>query len=437
MEAIVDIERYADQGRCVAHIDGRVVFVRFALPGERVRIALDEPTDRNDRFWTGEVIEVLEASHDRVEPSWPLAGPLATGGGVGGADLIHVSLEGQERWKEAAIKDVMARLGHVDLDDIPVYAMPGDEEAQGLHWRTRIEMITDDEGRPSMHRRGSHDRVPIDTMPLATRAVLEAAAMHDVWEGGALPANAQVRIAVPEPRVDAADIADTDALRRAIGRNYAVIVDGKVRHGSRNLTERIEVDGRAFTYTVDAGGFWQMHREAPQVLPQYVIDEIRGALGGRTPRNGRNLVIWDLYSGSGLFTLPLATLIDDHAKLVSVEGAKTAVANARRNLKAAGIHTVQALCGDALRTLKHDIDPQRAHPDIVVLDPPRAGAKANVCDLIADSGAPIVVYIACDPASLARDTVTLTKRGYALHSIAAFDIYPMTHHVETVAVFTK
>ena len=358
------------------------------------------------------------------------------GGGVGGADLIHVSLEGQERWKEAAVMDVMRRLGHVELDEIPVYAMPGDEEAQGLHWRTRIEMITDDEGRPSMHRRGSHVRVPIDTMPLATRAVLEAAAMNDVW-GGALPANAQVRIAVPEPRVDAADIADRAALRRAIGRNYAIIVDGKVRHGSRSLTERITVDGHAFDYTVDAAGFWQMHREAPQVLPQYVIDQIREVLGDRAPRNGRNLVIWDLYAGSGLFTPPLATLIDEHAKLVSVEGAKTAVANARRNLKSAGIHTVQALCGDVLKTLEKDIDPQRAHPDIVVLDPPRAGAKAKVCTKIANSDAPIVVYIACDPASLARDTATLTQHRYALHSIAAFDIYPMTHHVETVAVFTK
>ena len=90
-----------------------------------------------------------------------------------------------------------------------------------------------------------------------------------------------------------------------------------------------------------------------------------------------------------------------------------------------------------LHTLDKDIDPQRAHPDIVVLDPPRAGAKAKVCHKIANSGAPIVVYIACDPASLARDTATLTEHGYRIHSIAAFDIYPQTHHVETVAVFVK
>lgn len=436
MEATVDIERYADQGRCVAHIDGRVVFVRFALPGERVRIELDEPTNRNDRFWTGEVVEVLEPSPDRMEPLWPLAAPLAMGGGAGGADLIHVSLEGQERWKEATIKDVMKRLGHVDLDDVPVYAMPGDEQAHGLHWRTRIEMVTDDEGRPSMRRRGTHVRVPIDTMPLATRAVLEVAEMNGVWDGN-LPKNAQIRIAVPEPRVDAEQIADSEALRKAIGRNYAIMVDGKVRHGSRALKETIMVDGKPFEYTVDAGGFWQMHREAPMVLPQYVIDQIRETLGDRAPRNGRNLVIWDLYSGSGLFTLPLATLLDDRAKLVSIEGAKDAVANARRNLRNAGIHTVQALCGDVLHTLDKGIDPQRAHPDIVVLDPPRAGAKAKVCHKIANSGAPIVVYIACDPASLARDTATLTEHGYRIHSIAAFDIYPQTHHVETVAVFVK
>ena len=99
MEATIRIERYADQGRCVGHLDGRVVFVRFALPGELVRVVLDEPHDRDDRYWTGEVVEVVEPSEDRVTPPWPLAGPLAMGGGVGGADLVHVSLEGQLRWK--------------------------------------------------------------------------------------------------------------------------------------------------------------------------------------------------------------------------------------------------------------------------------------------------------------------------------------------------
>ena len=112
MESTIRIERYADQGRCVGHIDGRVVFVRFALPGELVRVALDEPHDREDRFWTGEVVEVLEASEDRTDPIWSLAGPLAMGGGVGGADLVHVSLAGQLKWKVTSVAEQMARLGH-------------------------------------------------------------------------------------------------------------------------------------------------------------------------------------------------------------------------------------------------------------------------------------------------------------------------------------
>ena len=116
MESTIRIERYADQGRCVGHIDGRVVFVRFALPGELVRVALDEPHDREDRFWTGEVVEVLEASEDRTDPIWSLAGPLAMGGGVGGADLVHVSLAGQLKWKVTSVAEQMARLGHVDVE---------------------------------------------------------------------------------------------------------------------------------------------------------------------------------------------------------------------------------------------------------------------------------------------------------------------------------
>ena len=104
-----------DETERVVHVGGRVVFVRFALPGELVRIELDEPHDRDDRFWTGEVIEVLEASEDRVDPAWSLAGPLAMGGGVGGADLVHVSLPGQLKWKAVTVSEQMSRLGHIDL----------------------------------------------------------------------------------------------------------------------------------------------------------------------------------------------------------------------------------------------------------------------------------------------------------------------------------
>lgn len=447
MQAEVRIERYADQGRCVAHIEGRVVFVRFALPGELVRIELDEPHDRDDRFWTGEVVDVIEPSADRVQPAWPLAGPLAMGGGVGGADLVHVSLPGQLKWKAITIGEQMSRLGHVDVT-VPVERMAGDDDLRGLHWRTRIEMIADDNGKPSMRRRGSHTRVPLSTMPLASRTLLDIARREHVWEGGFRP-GAQIRIAAPEPRAICFERGSNrpDAMRAddngeaAAGQtenkiavssdNYAVLVDGELTVGSQLLTERITVHDHVFTYRVDAGGFWQIHRQAPLALPNHVVDLVNGELAGcKAP------VIWDLFSGSGLFTLPLATLTGEGTRMLSIEGAHLAVKNAQYNLRRLNLDTVEARAGDVSRTIAHAPE-HLAHPDAVVLDPPRAGARAKVCRQIAASGARVVVYIACDPTSLARDTATLIAEGYELKHIQAFDIYPMTHHVETVALFVK
>lgn len=421
MQAEVRIERYADQGRCVAHIDGRVVFVRFALPGELVRIELDEPHDRDERFWTGEVVEVLEANADRVEPAWALAGPLAMGGGVGGADLVHVSLAGQLTWKAVTVSEQMKRLGHVDVA-VPVSRAAGDEELGGLHWRTRIEMIADENGMPSMRRRGTHVRVPLSTMPLATNALLDVAAANGVWNGGFEPGS-QIRLSVPEPR-------HGEGIT-GVGGNYAVLVDGELKAGSRRLTEQVTVAGREFTYGVDANGFWQVHREAPVALADHVIDLVRGEMDGAV-----SAVLWDLYSGSGLFTLPLSTMVAERTRVFSVEGGDVAVKSQQRNLRALDLNDVDVRCGDVSRTLAH-VPAHLAHPDVVVLDPPRAGAHAKVCRQIAEAAPRAIVYIACDCTSLARDTATLTGLGYELADIHAYDIYPMTHHVETVALFRR
>lgn len=464
MQVTMRIERYADQGRCVGHLDGRVVFVRFALPGELVVVRMDEPMRAKAHFFTGEVVEVLEPSADRVEPQWKLAGPLAQGGGVGGADLIHVSLPGQIRWKASVIANQFQRLAHMDVSasDITVERMPGDEELNGFNWRTRMELVADDEGRLSMRKRESHDRIAVDTMPLASRAVLAVADSLDLWNRKFEP-NSQIRLAVPEPRVDGLEFGvygDKAALLDAIGENYALIVNDELIAGSALLRERVRVavDGdssraRTFDYDVDARGFWQIHRTAPEHLVNYVLGLVRSALGGRT----KNTVLWDLYSGSGLFTIPLATLANvggdvdgsaEPARVLSIEGAPIAVKNARRNIGRAGLSkdVVEALQGDVAQTLESQIFKASksskivrrfAHPDVVVLDPPRAGAKAQVCKQIAKSGVRSVVYIACDPTSLARDVGTFSELGYSVQSLRAFDLYPETHHVESVVLMSK
>lgn len=470
MQVTMRIERYADQGRCVGHLDGRVVFVRFALPGELVVVRMDEPMRAKAHFFTGEVVEVLEPSADRVEPQWKLAGPLAQGGGVGGADLIHVSLPGQIRWKASVIANQFQRLAHMDVaeSDVSVERMPGDEELNGFNWRTRMELVADDEGRLSMRKRESHDRIAIDTMPLASRAVLAVADSLDLWNRSFSP-NAQIRLAVPEPRVDGLDFGvsgDKAALLSAIGENYALIVNDELVAGSALLRERVRVAvnedlsrARTFDYDVDGRGFWQIHRAAPEHLVNYVLGLVRSALGGRT----KNTVLWDLYSGSGLFTIPLATLANvggdsagdagsvgsaEPARVLSIEGAPIAVKNARRNIGRAGLSrdVVEALEGDVAQTLESQVFKASksskivrrfAHPDVVVLDPPRAGAKAQVCKQIAKSGARSVVYVACDPTSLARDVGTFKELGYSVQSLRAFDIYPNTHHVESVVLMSR
>ena len=467
MQVTMRIERYADQGRCVGHLEGRVVFVRFALPGELVVVRMDEPMRAKAHFFTGEVVEVLEPSEDRVEPQWKLAGPLSQGGGVGGADLIHVSLPGQIRWKASVIANQFQRLAHIDVldSDVNVERIPGDEGLNGFNWRTRMELVADDEGRLSMRKRESHDRIAIDTMPLASRAVLAVADSLDLWNRSFSP-NAQIRLAVPEPRVEGLDFNDKAALLDAIGENYALIVNDELVAGSALLRERVRVAAagdssraRTFDYDVDARGFWQIHRAAPEHLVSYVLGLVRSALGGRS----KNTVLWDLYSGSGLFTIPLATLANiggalsssagdfgsaEPARVLSIEGAPIAVKNARRNIGRAGLSrdVVEALQGDVAQTLESQVFKASksskivrrfAHPDVVVLDPPRAGAKAQVCKQIAKSGARAVVYVACDPTSLARDVGTFRELGYSVQSLRAFDIYPNTHHVESVVLMSK
>lgn len=141
-------------------------------------------------------------------------------------------------------------------------------------------------------------------------------------------------------------------------------MNGEVVAGSRELTEKVIVAGREFEYNVDAGGFWQMHRHAPIALTNHVIDLVRGELDG-----AKSACLWDLYSGSGLFTLPLATLTAERTRMLSVEGGKTAVRNAQRNLRHIHLGNVDARVGDVAKTLAN-VRNDLAKPDVVVLDPP-------------------------------------------------------------------
>ena len=405
----------AHGGHCVARLDGRVIFVRHALPGERVMAKVTSASAKAS-FWRADAVEILERSDDRVPSAWKKAGP----GGVGGAELAHVSLPAQRAWKAAVIKEQLAHLAKLDLD-VEVQAAPGDEDNGGLGWRTRFDVIADEQGRMGMRGFRSHEVFPLHTMPLASPAALELAEAEKVFTGVWKPGNT-VEVVAPANGTPGIVLLEGQPQRKGF-------IDTRT-NARRNVTETVTVDGKEYEYRVADAGFWQVHREAPSLLAQAVLDLAR--------KDGQDLedaTIVDLFSGAGLFSVPLADSVGPVGRVIAIEGDERACKDARRNLhtyEQAEVHV-----GQVAQILADRDHGAMAGADIVVLDPPRAGAGEKVVNLIAELEPAKVIYVACDPAALARDISYFQGLGYSVDEVRAYDLFPMTHHVECVALLTK
>ncbi len=417
----------AHGGHVVARVDdapdGRVVFVRHALPGERVQVRLTD-AGADASFWRGEAVAVLEPSPHRVEPPCPHAHP----GGCGGCDLQHVDLAEQRRLKAAVVTEQLLRLGRLDPEELPggrVVVQPLPEPGRapgaetGLGWRTRVGYAVDRSGRLGFRAHRSHDVVPVERCPQVTDAVDAVGVTRLPW-----PRVHAVRVAAGEdgsvvraehgpgptrlPRVDALGLVGgtDDRPARVAGRTW-------VRH---------DVPG-AGRLRVGVDGFWQAHAAAAETFVRHVRRHA-GLRPGDT--------VLDLYAGAGLFTLALAGDLAGEGTLVAVESDRAGVQDLRRNVHD---HAVVRVVHDRVeRALRGGDVPARA--DVVVLDPPRAGARSAVVAQVARREPRAVVLVACDPASLGRDTALLGDHGYRLRALEALDAFPMTHHVECVALFT-
>lgn len=412
----LEVGPVAHGGHCVARLrtpgedgPGRVVFVRHALPGERVVARLTDAGPKA-RFWRADAVEVLDASPDRVESAWPEAGP----GGVGGGELAHVRLDAQRAWKAAVLSEQLQRLARVERS-VPVRALPGDDERGGLGWRTRVGFLADREGRAGMRRFRSHDVLPVTAMPLMSDALAALDLLGRRWAPGA--------------RIEAVAPAGGDVPVVLVDDQPFDLRRGKVdpRPNARSaVREQVRVGEREWAYRVAAAGFWQVHREAPAALTGAVLDALGDVDGAR---------VLDLYSGAGLFTLPLADAVGDAGSVVAVEGDARAVRDARRNLH--DRPRVELHAGDVAEVLASGAGGTAAGVDAVVLDPPRVGAGRDVVRAVAALAPRRVVYVACDPAALARDVAYLAEEGYALGEVTGYDLFPMTHHVEAVAVLDR
>ena len=419
-EVAVEVTAVAHGGHCVARHEGQVLFVRHTIPGERVLARVTE-SGAGERFVRADAIEVLSASPDRVDPPCPWARP----GLCGGCDLQHVALHRQHRLKADVVREQMARLARLEVD-VEVEPVPGD--SGGLGWRTRVEHAVDGQGRAGLRRHRSHDVVPIDWCRIASPEVTSLDVPSRPWPGVEL----------------------VDAVAPSAGEPVTVVVPGDPPPVVR---ERVVAawpgpDGEEHRldrhYELSARGFWQVHRGAAQT-------SLTAVMAAAAPRPGERAL--DLYAGVGLFSAALAGAVGGSGQVVAVESDVEASAHARANLAAYGnVVVVPSRVDDAFgvaRPSRRGSARQRgsrprqqrrsvllpASADVVVLDPPRTGAGRGVSTEVAALGPRVIVYVACDPAALARDTAYLGEAGYRLEGLRAFDAFPMTHHVECVARF--
>ena len=396
----------AHGGHCVARHEGRVVFVRHALPGERVAVRVTE--DRQPGFCRADAIEVLEASPARVAPPCPHSGP----GKCGGCDWQHVAPAEQRRLKADVVREQLTRLARLGDDaavrDLVVEELPGGP----LRWRSRARFAVDRAGAAGLRRHRSHDVLPLDDCPItvepAARAVLSRR-----WPGaGAVDVSVDAAGTVTTTRLD----------RRGHPQTTRVLRPGSdIPEEPAGRAER-HAGGR--DWEVEGTGFWQVHPAAADAL-------VAAVTGLAAPRAGETVL--DLYAGAGLFGGALAPAVGPGGRVVCVEADPAACAAAAATLD--GLPQAEVWEGEVDEAgLAELLGELGAPPDVVVLDPPRAGAGAAVSRLLAGTGARAVVYVACDPASLARDVAAFTAAGYRVGGLRAFDAFPMTAHVETVAL---
>ena len=385
---IVTIEKIAHGGHFIARHLGAVIFVRHAIPGEEVEI---EITGTGSSFNRADVVSVVTASKDRV--SAPCQ--FAHRSGCGGCDFQHISLVRQRELKADVITEQFSRIAKKEL------RIEVEEVGGPLGYRTRFSAVTTRDGALGFRQARSNKVVPVSDCRILQPEINYQELSNRKWKG-----DLQVEVSFSstgERTIATGYTRDESPVRTSEGPDVATY---KVNEFPLEVSQR---------------SFWQSHKLAPQVLTEAVLKYAEIKSGDH---------VLDLYGGVGLFTSQFLDLVGDAGRIDLVEGSKFATGDASRNFAnfaSVGIHT-----GDVEKIL-----PRFAKADVIVLDPPREGAGKNVVASMVSLKPRTIVYIACDPAALARDTAYLESSGYLLSEIRAFDLFPMTQHIESVALFKR
>lgn len=393
----LEVGPVAHGGSCVAHHDGKVVFVRHALPGEKVKAVV---TGETKHLLRADAVEILVPSAERVAAPCAFAGA----GGCGGCDWQHAKPAYQRALKAQVVREQLQRLAGLDVE-VDVEELPGGS----LGWRTRVHFAIDDDGRAGLRQHRSHQVVAVDRCLIAHPGVEAVGVEGKHWNRAS-----DVEVAAAAGTDETVTLVTSRKDGRV--RPFGVPPTSVTSPGSGSMLHERAV-GR--TWRVSGNGFWQVHPRAADTLVAAVLDALAPQPSDR---------VLDLYCGVGLFAGALAPQV---AAVTAIEWNRQAVADARHNL--ADLDAVRIIGGSVDRVLARE----KLSADLVVLDPPRSGAGRAVCQAIAAAQPRAVAYVACDPAALARDVAIFAELGYRLASLRAFDLFPMTHHVECVALLEK
>ncbi|HEY5273169.1 MAG TPA: TRAM domain-containing protein [Acidimicrobiales bacterium] len=395
-------------GGCVARApDGRVVFVRHALPGELVRALVTQETKS---FLRADAIEILRAAPERVVPPCGYAGP----GGCGGCDWQHVSLPEQRRLKAALVTEQLHRLAGLDME-VEVEELPGAPD--GLGWRTRVRFGVSDAGVVGLRRHRSHEIEPIDRCLIAAPGVEALDAEDRDWPGVA-------EFEVFTSSDTGETLVDVVSAKRKVGEVPNLDAGFVVDHKSVRSPTKVHIGVLGRMYQVSAGVFWQVHPAAAAVLTTAVLE-------GLDPKKGETAL--DLYAGAGLFAAQLGVAVGKTGAVVSIERDVHACEDARANTE--DLPWVQV---DVASITSRMIRERLGAPDLLVVDPAREGVGIEAMEALLElrPRPRRLAYVACDPASFARDLRVALDDGWTISSLRCFDLFPMTEHVEIVAILS-
>jgi len=374
------IEKVAHGGHFIARHEGAVFFIRHGIPGEKVVV---EVTSTGKSFNRGDVLEVLEPSADRVKAPCSFAHRL----GCGGCDFQHIAIARQRELKSDVITEQFARIAKMDLK------VTVEEVAEPLHWRTRAILNIDGSGNAGFFGSRSHNSIQIDDCLTCVPELKLTEVTSRNWQP-----NSKLEISANK-------LGDR------------IIASGEVIEGSEKLVEVVGSNN----FQVSHSSFWQSHKSAPTVLTDAVMQYAELQSGDQ---------VLDLYGGVGLFTAAALTAVGATGRVDLVEASSIAIGDAKINFE--NTSNVNIYLGEVAKIM-----PRIGSADVIIIDPPRDGAGQLVLQQISVLNPKRIVYVACDPAALARDCAFANDLGWNLTKVRAFDLFPMTHHIEMVALFTR